>query len=158
MPSPRVKQSTWTLQFLMGTLRVLHALQFVGAHFKNRVLAHHSFCWGALHNRVLTHYSCCWGPFKNRVLAHYSVCWGPLWKQSTYDLVRSNISVDNMFFTKNEENLRVKHHEGALKRGTRDKCLTCLPPCDSVGSPNWGMWRRLIPAQGSPTSLWPLPL
>jgi len=59
------------------------------------------------------------GPFERKVLTYFSFFWGPLWKQSTYlwSALQYFIWVNNRFFTKNKENLRVQHlKEGPPKR------------------------------------------
>jgi len=59
---------------------------------------------GPFESKVFTHYNCCWGPFESKVAHLYiAVGVGPLWKQGWL--------------------LYTLH----LQRGTRGRCLACLP-------------------------------
>ena len=68
------------------------------------------------------------GPLENRVLTLRSCYWGPFRKQSVYDLLRSLLWVDNKLYTKNEEDLCVKHLEGALIRGEPEASASLVSP------------------------------
>jgi len=59
---------------------------------------------GPFESKVFTHYNCCWGPFESKVAyAYITVAVGPFWNQRT------------VLYTLQ------------LQRGTRGKCLACLP-------------------------------
>jgi len=84
------EQNTYTLQLLLG------------APSKAKYL----------HTRVSVE-----GFLKSSARTHCSGYLGALWKQSTYlsSALEYIVWVDNTFFTKNEENFRAKHLEGAPK-------------------------------------------
>ena len=105
------EQSTYTFQWALGP-------------FESRLLSTCSCCWGPFESKVPAHYSFCRGvlwkqststlqfpigspsmKFKSRLLTHFSRCRGSLWKQSAYLWSVCSIWVNNMFFTKNKENI-----------------------------------------------------